>query len=565
MHVGVNALISRCATVLLAVMADYVLPDHSPDGALRMDLPPECPLSPALTSAFTRWDSAHFLSVTASGWADHEYSHAFFPMFPLLIRWLAALLSHMLPPLCETELHILAGVLLSNSAFVVAACCLHRLGECVLQDARLARTSALMFCVSPASIFFSTVYAESTFAAATFGGMLLLECSYAWAGSVALALATATRANGLLHVLLVAHAGLRRCVHILDAPIPGHRQHAATVVALAGAILSMLLQVLLVVGPYVAWQVAGYRRVCGASDSAAAAAPLSRPSKWEPAAAAAAAATAAAAAAAAAGPSALTAAARLTPTRIMHEARVAAVPADWCEQKLPDLYAYVQRHYWGVNLFGYYEWRQLPNFALAAPALGLCAAAGVSCLAAARVQSARTRPREALRCMLGLRALRPAEASEGTQSSAQHGARRSSARRAAEASEGTQSSDQHGARRSSALRAAEASEGSGDRPSTAEGALTPRVWIYALHWALLSGLVLLFGNVQVGTRLAAAACPPFYWFMAHILLLRGGGDALPRATGTWLGSRRLRSLLCGYVAIFASVGTVLHANFFPWT
>ena len=249
----------------------------------------------------------------------------------------------------------------------------------------------------------------------------------------------------------------------------------------------------------------------------------------------------------------------------MHEARVAAVPADWCEQQLPDLYAYVQRHYWGVNLFGYYEWRQLPNFALAAPALGLCAAAGLSCLAAARVQSARTHPREALRCMLGLRADRPAEASEGTQSSAQYGARRSSARRSAEASEGTQSSAQHGARRSSALRAAEASEGSGDRPSTAEGALTPRVWIYALHWALLSGLVLLFGNVQVGTRLAAAACPPFYWFMAHILLLRGGGDALPRATGTWLGSRRLRSLLCGYVAIFASVGTVLHANFFPWT
>ena len=539
MGVGVNALFSRAATLLLALTADYVFPDHSPDGALRVDLPPECLLSPALTSAFTRWDSAHFLSVTASGWAEHEYSHAFFPMFPLLIRWLAALLAHMLPPLCETELNILAGVLLSNSTFVVAACCLHRLGECVLQDARLARTSALLFCISPASIFFSTVYAESTFAAATFGGMLLLERSYAWAGSVALALATATRANGLLHVLLVAHAGLRRCVQILDAPSPGRRQHAATAVALAGASVSMLLQVLLVVGPYVAWQVAGYRRVCGASDSAAAAAPLGRLSKlvWG---------RAAAAAAVAGGPSALTTAAGLTagltPTRIKHAARDATVPADWCERQLPDLYAYVQRHYWGVRLLGYYELRQLPNFALAAPALGLCAAASLSCLAAARVQSARTRPREAVRCMLGLRADRAAEASEGSQSSAQNGARRSSARRAAEAS-----------------------EGSGDRPSTAEGALTPRVWIYALHWALLSGLILLFGNVQVSTRLAAAACPPFYWFMAHILLLRGGGDALPRAAGAWLGSRRLRGWLCGYVAIFASVGTVLHANFFPWT
>ena len=94
---------------------------------------------------------------------------------------------------------IVPGLLLSNAAFVFAACCLcaatlarpargHRseraacaggrryeLGVEVLRERQLARSAALLFCLSPASAFFSSLYSESCYALVTFAALLLLE------------------------------------------------------------------------------------------------------------------------------------------------------------------------------------------------------------------------------------------------------------------------------------------------------------------------------------------------------------------------------------------------------
>ena len=69
-------------------------------------------------------------------------------------------------------------------------------------------------------------------------------------------------------------------------------------------------------------------------------------------------------------------------------AAAAAAAAEWCHRPLPDLYAHVQSKYWGVGALRYYQWRQAPNFALAAPALGLCASACLAALAALRPTTA---------------------------------------------------------------------------------------------------------------------------------------------------------------------------------
>jgi GPI mannosyltransferase 2 len=39
----------------------------------------------------------------------------------------------------------------------------------------------------------------------------------------------------------------------------------------------------------------------------------------------------------------------------------------WCHQTLPSLYSFVQRKYWNVGFLRYWELRQIPNFAMAAP------------------------------------------------------------------------------------------------------------------------------------------------------------------------------------------------------
>lgn len=51
----------------------------------------------------------------------------------------------------------------------------------------------------------------------------------------------------------------------------------------------------------------------------------------------------------------------------------------WCHDRpFPSLYSHIQSAYWGVGLLRYWQWKQLPNFLLAAPVLLLtvCGAIG---------------------------------------------------------------------------------------------------------------------------------------------------------------------------------------------
>ena len=166
-----------------------------------------------MLAAFTRWDSVHFfLQVAGNGWDDPTriYSHAFFPLYPLLVRWLPMLLQPLLVSpslLCTAELQVVVAVVLSNGAFVVAACCLHVNLAHACCVAVLARAAALLFCIAPASVFFSTVYTESLFAAATFGGLLLLERGTPWRAALCLLWQAAAARMWVLSVLPILCAG----------------------------------------------------------------------------------------------------------------------------------------------------------------------------------------------------------------------------------------------------------------------------------------------------------------------------------------------------------------------
>jgi len=600
-HVAALACLSRLSVLMLAVASDLLLPDHTPSGALLASFDADCGAA-AVLRPFTRWDSAHFLNVAQHGWRD-DWNFAFFPLYPMLLRAAAAALAVLGLPLCPQEQLVLGGVLLSNAAFVAAACCLHALTLEVLRDRDIARRATLLFCLSPASVFFSSLYTESAFALATFGGFLLLERGgRALAAALLLCAASALRANGLLNaIVVVAHAAIAAAAASQQPATPRDegeagcasgtssrraRWRAACVPAAYGGVRCGL-ELALVLAPYAVWAAFGYSRFC-----------------------------------------ALTAAATATPVR-HHDATAAsaalATPPRWCNDRLPDVYAHVQRVYWNVGPLRYFQLRQLPNFALATPALLLCAA-GCAATASALLRAAAARAAAEATVAATINRSSSSSSSSSTDASAGSVSGGADADDDADApplrsvawhalrlvlrvpaSNATAASDAHAHAREIGTPPPPPPVVAFAYDEAATGAA--RAAPYVAHWACLSLLALLVSNVQVTTRLAAAGCPPLYWQLASLLRAAdggggggGGGGGAGGAGGAGCGSAdavggagaaggaagapcaggagcagagargggalrasSVRRLWSAYVLGFALGGTVLHANFFPWT
>jgi phosphatidylinositol glycan class V len=72
-----------------------------------------------------------------------------------------------------------------------------------------AYKAALLFCLNPASIFFSAPYSETFYALFSFSAFLTLEKGMGvWSG-IFLALASSTRANGLINLGFVVYKSMK--------------------------------------------------------------------------------------------------------------------------------------------------------------------------------------------------------------------------------------------------------------------------------------------------------------------------------------------------------------------
>lgn len=429
------------------------------------------------------------------------------------------------------ECLILAGVLISNASFVVAAVLLYRLGVVVLGDTLLAFRGALAFCVSPASVFFSSAYCESLFAALTFGGLLVLldarrkshtkavhgrKPQRSWAGSVRawiaaglLAAATLTRSNGIAAAGVIVleklrwmadEAGLfsmtgstttgtikgvvtrsaskKRQQATMDQVSCDIRWRELPWVRLVSSAIATGLQALLVVLPYIFVQVYAYHKFCGEDEEDG---------------------------------------------RTVVDADLLAELHPWCKWRVPSLYAYVQSAYWGVGAFKYYKWKQIPNFLLAGPAL-ILTACGTARFFTAQLQ------REVRESGVGV-----CGADDGRS---------------------TEQATKRWSLSAWLSRVARTFFGPRGLPHPASHPFTRgAAAALVLQWGFLAAFAAVFMNVQVATRFLAASCPPLHWWTATLVF----------PGSTYVGPGNTSHSLRWYLALYFIAGAVLHPNFLPWT
>jgi hypothetical protein len=138
----------------------------------------------------SRWDTGFYVSIAEEGYRYQGVplpSVAFFPLYPLMMRALGALVGDAL----------VAGILISNAALLLATMLLYRLAAESWGQAVAERT-IWYFLIFPTAFFGAAVYSESLFLLAAIGALYFARRGY-WEAAALLGIAAAlTRLMGLI-------------------------------------------------------------------------------------------------------------------------------------------------------------------------------------------------------------------------------------------------------------------------------------------------------------------------------------------------------------------------------
>lgn len=144
------------AVVALAAVTLFASPTTCPDVCH--------PSTNPLLDAATRWDAKAYVDIAHDGYGAVPANNAYFPLYPLLIRVLAALFGG------SDDAYLIAGLVISNVALLVALAYLARL-VAIDNDAPAGTRAALYLLVFPTSVFLAVVYPESLLIALSIGAL----------------------------------------------------------------------------------------------------------------------------------------------------------------------------------------------------------------------------------------------------------------------------------------------------------------------------------------------------------------------------------------------------------
>jgi hypothetical protein len=144
-----------------------------------------------------RWDTLHYQAISERGYTAFDSAAFAPPLYPLLMRWVSGLFSG------NT---LLAGILISNLAFIGTLAALYRYTLEEVQDMKIARRTVIYMVSAPTAFFFLSAYTESLFLFFAILSLLALKRERWIYAGVFGGLASLTRLPGVLLVFPMVYA-----------------------------------------------------------------------------------------------------------------------------------------------------------------------------------------------------------------------------------------------------------------------------------------------------------------------------------------------------------------------
>lgn len=343
------ALCTRTFAILLQAISNLLIPDHnanvfiSPeDPALRKSYGDR--VVDRLLGGMKRWDAQYFIHIAQYGYT-YENCLAFFPLYPLTVRYVAYGINSLFGSFLNFHSNLLISAVFVNMlVFVKSADILHKLSLRVLKSESRAYKSAILYCINPASIFFSAPYSETFFAWMSFYTMLkctdnetLRFANIDILSGLPAGFSMIIRSNGLVNLGFILYTSFKNVVEkTLPEIVYKYRTLKRRIILpllllpLFTSCVALFLTVIIALMPFFLVQTYNYIKYCTFSN-------------------------------------------HHLPEFLANVDYVLPGSADspWCNYTIPVSYSYIQNHYWDVGFLKYYQLKQIPNFILASPILFL--------------------------------------------------------------------------------------------------------------------------------------------------------------------------------------------------
>jgi hypothetical protein len=151
----VMAVVSRVLTGVAGGLATWLIGVKPAPWAQRLPRLAE-PFHGVLAHVFNPWavwDGVWYIKIAADGYAGNDGSVAFFPLYPLLVRWLGIVFDNNL---------VIAGIVLSLACYFGAIYALYKL-VAPRYGSLVAYRTCLYLSIFPTAFYWQAVYSESAF------------------------------------------------------------------------------------------------------------------------------------------------------------------------------------------------------------------------------------------------------------------------------------------------------------------------------------------------------------------------------------------------------------------